>query len=316
VKPVRRAVIDVGTNSIKLLVGEVEAQQVRPILEESRQTRLGKGFYHTQVLQPGPIAESAEAVAHFAAKARELEATSTCVVATSAARDAKNQADLLAAIQQACGLTVRIITGEEEAHYTFQGVSSDPELARESLLLLDVGGGSTEFILGHQQKSHFAQSFALGTVRLLELLHLDEPPSKEQLRDCRSRVSRFLETEISTSLTPALRKEAGRNSSGQPVQLVGTGGTASILACMEARLTTFDRNKLEATRLLRSRLRWHLEHLWSLPSAERKKIVGLPPNRADVILTGVAIYEAVMDFFNFDQLRVSTRGLRFALLTD
>jgi exopolyphosphatase/guanosine-5'-triphosphate,3'-diphosphate pyrophosphatase len=316
VKPVRRAVIDVGTNSIKLLVGEIDAQLVRPILEESRQTRLGKGFYQTHVLQPEPIAESAQAVAHFASKARELGAISTRVVATSAARDAKNQAELLAAIQQACGLPVRVITGEEEAHYAFQGVSSNPELTREPLLLLDVGGGSTEFILGHQNKSHFARSFALGTVRLLELLHLDDPPTQGQFTDCRSQVLRFLETEISPSLKPALEKEAGCQSCLQPVQLVGTGGTASILACMEAGLTAFDRERLESTRLTQSRLRWHVEHLWGLPSAERKKIVGLPPNRADVVLTGVAIYEAIMDYFGFDQLRVSTRGLRFALLTE
>ena len=115
---------------------------------------------------------------------------------------------------------------------------------------------------------------------------------------------------------PALRRETSGKPPAEIVQLVGTGGSASILACMEANLLTFDRARLEATRLSRDRLRWHVEHLWNVPIAERRKIVGLPPNRADVILTGTAIYEAVMNHFDFQQLRVSTRGLRFAIVLE
>ena len=94
--------------------------------------------------------------------------------------------------------------------------------------------------------------------------------------------------------------------------LVGTGGTTSILGHIEAKLETYDRAKIEATRLSLARVRWHVEHLWSLPLEERRRVVGLPPNRADVILMGVAIYEAIMEKFGFSELRISTRGLRFA----
>ena len=100
------------------------------------------------------------------------------------------------------------------------------------------------------------------------------------------------------------------------MQLVGVGGTASILGCMEAKLETFDRLRLEATRLSAARVAWHLERLWSLPVEKRKQIVGLPKNRADVILMGVAIYQAVMEEFKFCELRISTRGLRFAAVMD
>ncbi len=98
------------------------------------------------------------------------------------------------------------------------------------------------------------------------------------------------------------------------MQLVGVGGTASILGCMEARLDTFDRARLEATRLSAERVAWHLELLWSLPLEQRKNIVGLPKNRADVIHMGVAIYQAVMEALALPELRISTRGLRFAAL--
>ncbi|HTL18868.1 MAG TPA: Ppx/GppA family phosphatase [Patescibacteria group bacterium] len=314
--PVRRAVIDVGTNSIKLLVAAVEHRDIRPLLEESRQTRLGRGFYPEHMLQPGPIAQTAEAVAEFASKARTLGAESIRVVATSAARDARNQRQLLSAIEEACGLPVRVISGEEEANYGFRGVTTDPELAREHLLLLDVGGGSAEFILGLGENIHLAHSFPIGTVRLIEQLQLADPPQPDQLAECRARLMNFLKVEIGPKVLPALRREAGGRSPQKVIEFVAVGGTATILGCMEARLDHFDRERLQATRLSRDRLHWHVNHLWGLPISERKKIIGLPANRADVILAGAAIYEAVMDFFDFEQLRVSTRGLRFALVLE
>src|SRR5256884_6003958 len=109
-----RAVIDVGTNSIKLLVAEVSGDRVEPLVERSEQTRLGRGFYETRRLQPAAIARTARAVAEFAAHARELGTTSTCIIATSATRDAANPGELIAAIQEASGLPVEIISGEQE----------------------------------------------------------------------------------------------------------------------------------------------------------------------------------------------------------
>src|ERR1700690_3214157 len=137
---VRRAVIDVGTNSIKLLVADVSGREVRPVHEESRQTRLGQGFYETRRLQPEAIAHTAAAVWEFAEIAREKNAGTIRVIATSAARDAVNPGDLTTAIQRAAGLKVEIISGEQEAEWVFQGVNTDLELARQPLLLLDVGG--------------------------------------------------------------------------------------------------------------------------------------------------------------------------------
>src|SRR5271165_1646513 len=140
---IRRAVIDVGTNSIKLLVAEVTGEIVEPVCETSEQTRLGAGFFDTHRLQAPAIAQTARAVASFAAKARELQAVTTRVIATSAARDAVNPGDLTSAIARAAGLKVEIISGEQEADWAFQGVTTDPQLAQAPLLLLDVGGGST-----------------------------------------------------------------------------------------------------------------------------------------------------------------------------
>ena len=311
---VRRAVIDVGTNSIKLLVADVAGRDVRPVHEESRQTRLGRGFYETRRLQPETIAHTTEAVWEFANLAREKNSDSIRVIATSAARDAVNPKDLTHAIERASNLRVEIISGEKEAEWVFKGVTTDVELAQQPLLLLDVGGGSTEFILGQGEHKHFAHSFPLGTVRLLEKFPHGDPPTRGEFNSCRGWLKSFLQTEVRPQIDPALRREA-RNSSGE-IQLVGTGGTTSILGRMENKLDRFDRERIEATRLSFKQVVAHRKNLWRLPLAERKEIPGLPKLRADVILTGVLIYEAVMEEFGFEQLRISTRGLRFAAVMD
>jgi exopolyphosphatase/guanosine-5'-triphosphate,3'-diphosphate pyrophosphatase len=302
----RRAVIDVGTNSVKLLVADVAGGRVQPVHEESRQTRLGQGFYETRRLQPENIACTAEAVWEFGEIARDRHAVSIRVIATSAARDAVNRDDLTTAIQRASGFITEIISGAREAEWAYQGVTTDPALAALPLLLLDVGGGSTEFILGHGRQMDFAQSFPLGTVRLLEQFPHSDPPSPAEFAAGRDWVVHFLQHEVRPQLEPALKKEDGQ------IQLVGTGGTASILASLEKKLAVFDRTAIDSTVLSFDQVAAYRRRLWALPLSARRAIPGLPRKRADVILTGVLIYEAVMTEFGFEELRVSTHGLRFA----
>ncbi len=312
----RRAVIDIGTNSVKLLVAEVAGREVNPLWEDSKQTRLGRGFYETRRLQAEPIASTARAVAKFAAAAREWQAASLRVIATSAARDAVNPEDLLSAIETAAGVRVEIISGEQEADWAFRGVATDPELAQLPLLLLDVGGGSTEFILGHGARRDFCHSFPLGTVRLLEHLPVSDPPTAAELTACRKWLREFLRDTVRPELERELRQEKKIDPAHHRVQLVGTGGTTTILARIEGGLADYDRGRIEATRLSLDRVQSLLQRLWGLPLELRQAIVGLPTKRADVILFGVAIYEAVMEEFGFAELRVSTRGLRFAAVME
>lgn len=309
--PVRRAVVDIGTNSVKLLVGDVAAAQVTPVFEASRQTRLGREFYPHRVLQPGPVAETAAAVADFHRQARELGATAVRVVATSAAREAVNADDLRQAVRAAAGLEIEVLSGEQEARWGFTGVTTDPGLALQPILLLDVGGGSTEFSLGRRRDLRFHQSLALGAVRLLSELAPADPPAAAGLARGQRRVREQLETDLAPALCPRLAEFAG-----DAVWLVGTGGTATILAMMAQGLTGFVRERVDGFQLARCAVVEWLERLWSLPLARRRQIPGLPPERADVILTGVLIYDTVMATFGFEMLHVTTRSLRYAALTD
>jgi exopolyphosphatase / guanosine-5'-triphosphate,3'-diphosphate pyrophosphatase len=301
----RRAVIDIGTNSVKLLVADVERDSLAPVSELSKQTRLGAGFYGTRQLQKPAVALTVEAVAEFSKAAAELGASRVRLVATSAARDALNVAELSDAIERRCGLKTEILSGDKEADWVFRGVTSSAKLAQSPVLVLDVGGGSTEFIVGDHAVPQFRSSYGLGTVRLFEQLRLSDPPGLRALVACRVWLRNFLKAEVVPLLKPAL------DACQRHVQLVGTGGTATILARIETGMTDFDRDKIEATTLTLEQIRSHLESHWQMMLEERQKIPGMPPKRGDVILTGVAIYEAIMEQFGFQNLAISTRGLRY-----
>ena len=220
----RRAVIDIGTNSVKLLVADVDAALVVPVFEESEQTRLGRDFYESHRLKQEAIADTAAAVAQFARISRTKNVQSLRVIATSAARDAQNQGEFLEAIKQASGLEVDIISGQQEADLVYQGVRSDPNLAERRLMILDVGGGSSEFMIGSGQHPELSCSFALGSVRLLEMMRPTDPPTASELERCRGYLREFFAEHIREPFSAALAGGSARTS------LIGTGGAATILA--------------------------------------------------------------------------------------
>ncbi|MBM3845463.1 MAG: Ppx/GppA family phosphatase [Verrucomicrobia bacterium] len=300
-----RALIDIGTNSVKLLVALVQGGQVDPIYEESEQTRLGRGFYETHVLQADAIQDTILALLRFREIAASLGARSVRTFATSAARDAVNQIDLLKAAQEKAGLRIEVISGEQEADWVYRGVRSDPLFLGGRLLILDVGGGSTEFILGESEHQQFCRSFPLGSVRLMEQVPHSDPPLSSELSRCRDHICNLLHSQVRPTL------EAAFAQSTTPPSLVGTGGASSIMGRMLLRLESFERERMEGTVVSRSDASELVARLWSLPLHERRKLVGLPKKRADVILTGSLIYECVMEVLGFDSMRISTRGLRF-----
>src|SRR5262249_25511186 len=156
-----------------------------------------------------------------------------------------NSQELVSAIETGTGLKVEIISGEQEAEWAFHGVTTDLQLAKQPLLLLDVGGGSTEFILGQGEHKHFRESFPLGTVRLMETLPHNDPPLPQELAGCRGWLKAFLRKEVQPRLAPEMKWETKFHSTQNGLQLVGTGGTASILARMEAKMDDFDRERIE-----------------------------------------------------------------------
>ena len=307
-----RAVIDIGTNSVKILIGDVNPgnREVTPIFERGIQTRLGSGFYQDRTLQPQPVLDTAQSCLEFLNIARVMGVEGFRILATSAAREARNPELLLDAVRAATGISVEIVSGEQEAGLAFRGVASDPRLAGRPLVILDVGGGSTEVILGEGERIVFQKSFPIGTVRLLEQFPPSDPPRIDNLQKCESWLRHYVGTEIRNTLQAHDGLLAGN------AEWVATGGTSMLLARMTLGRDTFERRAIETCRIQAPELEALKNHLWNLPIEQRRKIPGLPANRADVILFGVSIFSELLSVFRVAHLGISTRGLRFGALLE
>ena len=294
----RRAVIDIGSNSVKLLVADVVDGVVTPLVHESEQTRLGRGVFETGLLEQEAVLETTRVASHFADRARDAGAEEIRVLGTSAARDAHNAVDLARALA-AENLALEILDGHAEAGLVLRGVRSHPDLAAGRLALMDVGGGSTELLVADGQDLKLARSFQLGTVRLL---------SGHPTADDKAKLTDTLGSFLDEKLVPAL----GRVS--LPGMLVGTGGTPVFLARVLKETDNIASAELESTRLSLSEVQTLNARLWAMPLEQRRRLPGLPANRADVILIGSAIYEAVMLRCGFAELRPTLRGVRYGAL--
>ncbi|HVM59788.1 MAG TPA: Ppx/GppA phosphatase family protein [Verrucomicrobiae bacterium] len=287
----RRAIIDIGTNTVKLLVADVSGGQVVPVAAKDRTTRLGEGVDESEKLLQKAMSRTSQAIQEFLAEAQELGAVDCRAFTTSAARDAANRDEFFRHVHRECGLEIQLISGEREAELIFRGVSSDPEWSGQPILVMDVGGGSAEFIQGCGGTMERFQSLPLGALRLTE----------------RFGEGKFagLCADLRTTLRDAL---AGYDARGRRV--IATGGTVVTLARVECGVVdhgTISRKKLETL----------VRKLEAMPLAERKKVPGLPPERADIIVCGGAVFLVAMELLDAGELTVSIRNLRYgALVTE
>ncbi|HTS19187.1 MAG TPA: Ppx/GppA phosphatase family protein [Verrucomicrobiae bacterium] len=284
----RRAIIDIGTNTVKVLVADISGGQVVPILAKDRTTRLGEKVDDNKKLLPAAIERTVQAIQDFLAEGRALGVVDFRALTTSAARDAVNREEFFDRVRGVCGLEVELISGEREAELIFRGVSSDPEWSGKRILVVDVGGGSAEFIQGRGGVVERLRSLPLGALRLTE--KFGEGRFEE--------LCEYLRTTLGEALAG---HEAGR------CRLIATGGTVVTLARVECGVAdhgTISREKLEAL----------LRRLGAMPLAERKKVPGLPAERADIIVCGGAVILTAMDVLDASELTVSVRNLRYGAL--
>ena len=280
----RRAVIDIGTNTVKLLVADVGNGVVTPVVEKAATTRIGEGVHQTNRLLPAAIERTVKVIGQYAEEAKMSGATDILAFTTSAARTATNADEFL----RACPVTVEVISGEKEAELIFRGAASDPQWAGQRLLVMDVGGGSAEWILGQAGTMDKLQSLPVGVVRLLERFGEDDFAG----------ITAFLRAEF------ASRLELFRSGLWR---MIGTGGTIVTLARIAGQSPDHARLSLDAIRAL-------VTHLNALPLAERKRVPGLPPERADIIVPGGMVFVTAMETLGAMELTVSVRALRYGAL--
>jgi len=313
----RFAAIDVGTNTVLLLVAE-ERSALRPaaqayaqgerewvaIVERAEITRLGRGVDRTGRLDPAAIRDTVEVLARFAGEARALGARGIACVATSAARDAANGAAFFDAAREAAGLVPEVIAGDEEARLVWASAWRDFGGAG-SLAVLDVGGGSTEVCLGAGPQPRVRRSLQIGAVRLTERVAPPDPPGAAALAALRD------------GAADALQAAAALASAGaRPARLVGVAGTVTTLAAVERALPVYDATVVHGAELTLAAAEALYARLGALTTAERARLRGMEPKRADVIVAGCAIVIEAMRLLGFDRLTVSDRGVRWGLLHD
>jgi len=301
----RAAAIDVGTNTVRLLVGESDGRGgYRPLLAAQEITRLGEGLLPSRRLQPLPMQRTLAVLRRFAEAAAAHGAGRVLALGTSALREAGNRGLFLRRVEEETGIRLRAIPGEEEARLTLRGVVGGLPGRPGRLLLLDIGGGSTELLLAEGERARRRVSTGLGAVKLTEAHLAHDPPLAAELRAVRQAVAARLDR--------LRREELG--GAALPESLVGTAGTITTLAAIDLALDPYDPARVSGHRLSRGRVEALLGELARVPLAARRGVRGLEPARADVIVAGGLICLGCMRALGYGSLLVSDAGLREGIL--
>ncbi len=301
----RLATVDLGTNTVRLLVVEADGAGWRTLHQTQRVTRLGEGQGPAGRLEAEPMRRTAATVAEFSRAARELGANRVRIVATSAVREAANRTEFVTRLERESGERVEVVSGEEEARLTLKGVTSGLPGLGPTFVLLDIGGGSTEFVLARGCAPAAAVSLRLGVVQLVEEWGEPGPVRWARFAALRRHVEARRVDEVPESIAGAGDGE-----------LVGTAGTVTTLAALDLGLEVYDAGRVHGYRLTRAAVERELARLGALDVDARARVGCLEPGRADVIIPGIAICLATLTRFRRDALRVSDRGLREGILCE
>lgn len=293
--PERIAAIDCGTNSVKILIGELPHVLVR----ESRMVRLGQGVDTTGLLGDDALVRTFAAIDEYAALVREYDVTRLRFCATSATRDARNAQVFTDGVRERLGVTPEVLSGDEEAALVFAGAVShlrDP--VEQPVLVVDIGGGSTELVLGSDQPES-AVSMDIGSVRLHERHLPGDPPTAEQVAACLADIDQHL--------------DACPVPLGAARSLIGTSGTIKTLAAGMLDLPVYDRDALDGVELGSADTTDYVDRLVAMTVAERLAIPSMHPGRADVIGAGALIWSRVLTRSGVERYRVSEADILYGI---
>ena len=295
----RVASIDIGTNTILLLIAETGGETFKRLLEKETVVRLGEGLQKNGVLSKAAMIRGYETLSQYLDHCHEMGVRPVYAVGTSALREAKNSSIFVEMIRDKLNLSIEVISGEEEAHLSYLAVARDLGEMAKPTLVIDVGGGSTELVLGKGDRVIQWVSLPLGLVRFTEQFLISDPVKEEEWERMRDRIQKVL-FEIPKP--------------DEPFLMVSVGGTGTTLASVEQRLPEFAVEKIHHFVLTKEALQNQLLLYRSKSVDQRKWIPGLPPSRADVILAGGTILDQAMERFQASSVLISCHGVRYGLL--
>lgn len=287
------ASIDLGTNTCLLLVKQGEAI----LHDESNVVRLGQGVDQSKMLHPDAIERTWKCLQKYAEIIKQFGMSPDEVIAvgTAQARDAGNAADFFSRIKNELGFQFRVLSGDEEANSTFIGAAL-PGMNADSMVVMDIGGGSTEIV-----QASGGKSLNIGAVRMTERYLKSDPVTDDEFWKCEAAIDEAL-----SEMKPLIQS-AGKD-------FVAVAGTAVTLAMIQLGLKEFDRTKIDGFEITRGDAHRIVEELKWRSIAERNAMPGMEPKRADVILAGALIFWRAMEVLGFKKVVISTRGLRYGVL--
>ena len=304
------ASIDVGSNTLRLLIGENKDNRIRVTCYKRTITRLGTDIDRTGKLQDTPIEASIAVLKEFSSLISSYNVRHVKAVATSALREASNADIFMRRVLTETGISIEVISGEEEAELTLKGIlSSFPEHEPprcQSLLIIDMGGGSTEWIFYKNNQCIDRGSIPIGVIKLYGKYIKTDPVSKSDLSRLSNEISSYIHI---------LAKQVIRSIDSNTL-LIGTAGTFTTLAAIDLELETYEREKIHLHRVSLSGLHKMSHNLLSLTLEARKNVRGLEPERADLIIPGIQFTIKLMEFFHFQELFISDYGLLEGVLLD
>lgn len=292
----RVAVIDTGTNSTRLLVADIEDRRLKELARHSEITRLGEGVDSTAVLSEAAMARVRAVFAGYQKITSDLEADDRFILATSSVRDAANGEDFIAGLARHAAFEYRILEGRQEAELSFTGAILDTS-SSERVMLVDVGGGSTEVVVGGIGEIRYVASMNLGCVRLTEKLFGG------------GRIDASAIASATGYIDERLRSELDRAELADTSKAVAVAGSATSLAAYDLGLSVYDRAKVHGHRLVRDRLDQMLFALAGMTMKQRLKISILQTGRADVIVAGALLLQRIMDYAGLSELVVSEKDI-------
>jgi exopolyphosphatase / guanosine-5'-triphosphate,3'-diphosphate pyrophosphatase len=302
----RLCAIDVGSNTVRLLVADVIGGGAWRIAGQDQTiTRLGENLARSGALGEEPMARTLAAVSGYVERGARLGASDIHIVATSAAREASNGRAFAAAVERATGRRVDVVSGEVEARLTLLGVRHGLSLLSGVMLTFDIGGGSTEYVLSEGDAIRSIVSLRLGVVPLAERFPFPGIVERSRYRELYDEVRRRLDRELPDAIRSA-----------RVAHLIGTAGTVTALAALDLGLVRYDPDRVQGHVLSGAAVGRLLERLCALTVAERAALPCLDPGRADLIVPGTAIVQASMDQIGVDALAVSEYGLREGVIVD
>jgi exopolyphosphatase / guanosine-5'-triphosphate,3'-diphosphate pyrophosphatase len=294
---VRIAVVDIGTNSTRLLVADVEDGVVHEVERRTTVTNLGRGVDLTHNLCTDAIAGVCNVIGDYKAHWEELGAERVVAIATSAVRDAANGDAFIAELRELYGLDARVLSGDEEAHLTYLGATAQHDAA-DATLVFDIGGGSTEVVVGSGDNVAFHVSLQAGTIRHSERHLSSDPPDPHELEELADDVRALVD-----------RAVAAAGASGRNLRAIAVAGTPTSLAAIAQELEPYDPSRVHGYRLGLRTIQRIYSRLAALPLAERLRLPGLHPGRAPTIIAGTVILVQVMRAFGLEEIEVSERDI-------